>query len=352
MSHEDRRAAFGRTLDEIQRHEQGHHGWVVLHRALGDLLETGHRAFSRLLDAAWTARPNISDAHLVTLLSVTIRQIALRDPAGAHLFDEETDPAARLHALQRLIDTYEADLTEEICVRSNSFTGARRFLVPQLIIGGFAAAHGIDEVRLLDLGTGAGILPRQLNNTVVFDRFHRDLNWRPWTPPYRHIPLTARVGVDAPPLPTLEWVRVCHGPSAYYEERFAELEWSFEQTAGVADQVVIKALDILDLPQLSKFIRDYNFNVVTCNFVLFQYDGPVQEMIERCVMENIASPGLFLLMNPSHSLLRKGCIVEGRITGNPRRLHLADLSDAHMLGHATIGADLHVVIGDEGGVRG
>src|SRR5690606_39569263 len=97
----------------------------------------------------------------------------------------------------------------------------------------------------------------------------------------------------------------------------------------------------------TRFSRDWSSDVCSSDL-----DGPVQEMIERCVMENIASPGLFLLMNPSHSLLRKGCIVEGRITGNPRRLHLADLSDAHMLGHATIGADLHVVIGDEGGVRG
>ncbi len=351
MSH-DRHASLAHTLSAIQRHEQGHHGWLVLHRALGDLLATGHPAFLRLLDQVWTARPNISDAHLVTLISVAVRQVALQDPTGARLFGTEADPPARLRTLRRLIDDHEAELTEEICVRSNSFTGARRFLVPQLIIGGFAAAYGIEEVRFLDLGTGAGILPRQLNNRTIFDRFHRDLTWHPWTPPYREIPLTARFGVDAPPLPTLEWVRACHGPSPYYEERFAELEWCFDQTADVAGEVVIRELDILDLPGLSAFMREYNFNVVTCNFVLFQYDGSVQDTIERCVMENLASPGLFLIMNPSHSLLRKGCVVEGRLTGNPRRLHLADVSDAHLLGHATIGADLHLVMGDEGGARG
>ncbi|WP_433511788.1 hypothetical protein ACQP2T_49715 [Nonomuraea sp. CA-143628] len=344
MFHE-RQREFGRTLTAIQLHQQGHHGWSLLHQALDDLLSTKDAIFCRLLNAVWAARPDISDAHLVTLIGAAVRQIAQRERETAVLFDSSRDVATRLDILRQLVMQNEAELGKQICGRSNSFTGARRFLAPQLIIGGFAAEHQIDEVRFLDLGTGLGILPRQLNNEVVYNRFAKDLVWDPWEPEYRVIPLTVRYGVDAPPLPNMDWVRACYGPSRYYEERFQELMWSFEQTAGVESDVLIRELDMLDLPRLADFILTNQFNVVTCNFALFQYAQSVQEAVERCVVQNMASPGLFLTMNPSHALLRPGCQVRGRLVGNTSELQLADASDAHLIGTIIAGTDLPFIIG-------
>ncbi|MFI6388899.1 hypothetical protein [Nonomuraea sp. NPDC050540] len=335
---DERRTQFGLTLTAIQRHRQGHHGWSALHRAFGRLLSAGDPAFCRLLDTAWAARPGISDAHLITLLSAAVRGVCLRDGG--------TEAWSGLEELRDLVERNEAALARDICGRSNSFTGARRFLAPQLIIGGHAAQHGLDEVRLLDLGTGVGILPRQLNNRTVYDRFAKDLSWEPWTPAYWTIPLTARCGVDAYPLPTLEWVYACHGPSSYYKDRFEELMWSFEQTADVAEDVVIRELDILDLPRLAAFIREHTFNVITCNFVLFQYGRQFQKAVEDCVMSSIAEPGLFLTMNPSQALLSPGCRIRGRLAGGRTELRLADASDAHLLGTITVGPDLTTIIGE------
>ncbi|QYC41681.1 hypothetical protein Nocox_20360 [Nonomuraea coxensis DSM 45129] len=342
---QERRTAFDRTLAAIVQHQQGHHGWSHFHRLVRELLAGGHPEFSRVLETVWSARPHISDAHLITLTSAAVRQIALREKRDTSLFDGGVDDATRLRLLRDLVERHGEELAREMCGRSNSFTGARRFLVPQLIIGGFAAEHGLDEVRFLDLGTGVGILPRQLNNKAVYDRFGTDLAWEPYTPEYRTIPLALRVGADAPPLPSMEWLRSCYGPSEYYEERLEELLWSFDMTAEEGRAVVTAELDILDLPRLAHFLRTNRFNVITCNFVLFQYDVSVQKAIEACVMDNIASPGLFLTMNPSHGLLRPGCQVRGRLAGEPKELRLVAAGDAHLIGTATIEADFPVVMG-------
>ena len=55
-------------------------------------------------------------------------------------------------------------MTDAVLGHSNSFTGARRFLLPQVLIAHFARRRGLREVRFLDLGTGLGVLPRQLNH--------------------------------------------------------------------------------------------------------------------------------------------------------------------------------------------
>ncbi|MEU0480047.1 hypothetical protein ABZ260_12805 [Streptosporangium sp. NPDC006013] len=348
MTLADSRERFARTLAAIRQHQQGHHGWGVLHRTLGELLASRYPALDRLLNAVWTARPHISDAHLITLIGAAVRQVVLNDQNMAGLFGSQVSPATRLGLLRELVGRREEDLTEALCGHSNSFTGARRFLVPQLIIGGFAMANQLSEVRFLDIGTGLGILPRQLNNRIVYDRFSRNLDWSPRAPGYRKIPLASRYGIDAPPLPDLDWVRTCHGPSPYYEERFEELVWSLRETEGMKEKVTLRELDMLDIPELARFIAEKEFNVITCSFVLFQYDMRIQDMVKNCILTNMASPGLFLVMNPSHGLLRQGCRVEGHLSGDPAVLHLADVSDAHFIGTVTRGADLRTVIGEEG----
>ncbi len=209
--------------------------------------------------------------------------------------------------------------------------------MPQLVLGAYAAHQRIGSVRLLDIGTSIGLLPRQLNNRAVFERFAPDLEWHPGAPSYRTIPLAARFGVDAPPLPTLEWVRGCHGPSAYYDERLSEVEWSLAQTEAAAADLRILPLDILHLPALGQFLRYHRINVATCNFVLYQYDEPTREQVIATITGNLERPGLLLSMEPGHELRRMGARVRAYRAGGTEALEVADVSDAHFVGRVTTG---------------
>ncbi|PJN22572.1 hypothetical protein [Kitasatospora sp. CB02891] len=341
----DRHASFSRTLAAMQGHQQGHHGWNAFHRALLDLTASSDPALDRILAAVRHKRPSMSDSHLITLLGIAVRQLASTHPDVASVFEPGALPAERSRSLGAALDRHETEAVDLLTSHSNSFTGARRFLVPQLLIGGFARHFGVDEVRLLDVGTGLGALPRQLNNREVFDRFAADLTWLPERPPYLDIPLAVRHGIDAAPLPTTDWVGSCHGPSAYYEDRWSELVWSLERAAATAGQVRLSALDVLDRAQLAGFLRTHRFNVITCNFVLYQYEREVRERLIAELVGQLAAPGLFLSMEPSHDLVRQGSRVTGYLAGDPRPLHLADAEDAHFIGRVTAGADLAAIIG-------
>ncbi|MFG2297758.1 hypothetical protein [Streptomyces sp. NPDC048603] len=337
----------------MQQHEQGNHGWSVVHESMALLAGSGSApAMDRLLESVNRARSRMSTSHLVTLIGIALRTVAAQDSRAKALFSPELSASDRAELLSRTLEEHHDRITTVLTSRSNSFTGARRFLIPQLLLGSYAAHHSIHAIRLLDVGTGIGLLLRQLNNRAVFDRFARDLEWSPQPPPYRTIPLVERHGVDAPPLPTLEWVRACHGPSAYYDERFSEVLWSLEQTtsagtsasasAGTSAEVspTISALDILDLRALAGYLRTHRINVVTCNFVLYQYDEATRAEVIATIKEALSPPGLLLGMEPRDGLRRMGARVEAHLTGGTGStgpLHVADVSDAHVLGRATAG---------------
>lgn len=329
-----RHASLTRTLAAIQRHQQGHHGWRDLHEALEHLHATGHPELHSILRFCWTSRPHISDAHLITLLGIAVRDLSLRLPPVSQVFEHALPAGRRRQVLADVVTAHHDELSAAVADHSNSFTGARRFLLPQVILGAYALAHGLAEVRFLDLGTGLGVLPRQLNHPEVFDHFAAGLRWTGPGLPYVEIPLALRHGVDAHPLPTLDWVRSCYGPSAYYDTRFDELVWSLDRT-GDAD-VVIEPLNLLDLPELRRYLQRHRFNVITCNFVLYQYDEATRAGIVRTIVEQLAAPGLLLSMEPSHGLLRQGCRVEAYLPGVHSPLHVAEVSDAHFIGDVTL----------------
>ncbi|MCJ1676145.1 DUF2332 domain-containing protein [Streptomyces sp. APSN-46.1] len=330
-----------RTLSDMQQHEQGNHGWSVVHESIALLAGSGSApAVDLLLESVRLTRPRMSTSHLITLIGIALRTVAAQDPRAEALFSPELPAAVRAKLLSETLKEHHDRITAVLTGRSNSFTGARRFLIPQLLLSSYAAHHAVDGIRLLDMGTGIGLLPRQLNNRVVFDRFAPDLEWSPQPPPYRTIPLVERHGIDAPPLPTLEWIRACHGPSAYYDERFSEVLWSLEQTASADTSSIISALDILDLPALTRYLRTHRINVVTCNFVLYQYDEATRGEVIATIKEALAPPGLLLGMEPRDGLRRMGARVEAHLTsgtGSTGPLHIADVSDAHVLGRATAG---------------
>jgi hypothetical protein len=343
----ERKDSLVRALRAMAQHEQGNHGWAAFHESLAALASSSREA-DPVLAEVWHARPRISDPHLITLLGIALRTLASGNAERSEVFRSASPLAERVGALVVMFRENGAELTDLLTGHSNSFTGARRFLLPQVLIGAFAKAHRIPEVRLLDIGTSIGLLPRQLNNEEVFRRFAPDLRWKPVKPEYRRIPLGARLGVDAPPLPDLDWVRGCHGPSDYYEQRFEEVVWSLDRTSDVDGDVVIEALDVLDQRCLADFVRSHRVNVAVCSFVLYQYAEPVRQQIISTVVANLDRPGLLLSMEPSHELRRMGCVVRGYRSGSAEAVHLADVSDAHFIGEVTLRAGYFELAGMNG----
>ncbi|MEU2977640.1 hypothetical protein ABZ678_11695 [Streptomyces hirsutus] len=358
-----RKESLREAVADMCHHQQGSHGWSAFHECLGVVAASRHPAgLDRLLASLWRSRPHISDAHTITLLGIAVRHHLRRLGSPTEVFDPEQPLAHRASALAHLLETQGHAISRHMESHSNSYTGARRFLLPQLVIGAFAESRGMRGVRLLDLGTSIGLLPRQLNNEVIFRRFAPDLRWHPAAPPYRPIPLDFVCGVDRPPLPTLEWVRTCHGPSDYYEQRLAEVLWSLEQSSlkqssreqssperpgNAADEVRLLPLDLLDSPRLAGFLTEHRINVVTCNFVLYQYGSGTREELVRTVMRALGTPGLLLVMEPSHALARKGCTVHAYRDGSTEPLHVADVSDAHFMGDVTVGPGMSVLTRSE-----
>ncbi|MFH8448452.1 hypothetical protein ACH4CD_04365 [Streptomyces fungicidicus] len=343
-----RKQALSEAVADMCRHQQGSHGWSAFHECLGAVAAAPEAGgLDRLLASLWRSRPAISDAHAITLLGIAVRHHVLRHGAPGEVFDPRLPLALRASALMDLLERRGEAVARHMESYSNSYTGARRFLLPQLVIGAFAEHFAVPGVRLLDLGTSIGLLPRQLNNEAVFRRFAPDLRWRPAAPPYRSIPLEFVCGVDRPPLPTLDWVRTCHGPSDYYERRFEEVLWSLEQSRKPGHDVVLRPLDLMDSPRLAAFLTDHRVNVVTCNFVLYQYGEDVRRELVRTVTGALDAPGLLLLMDPSHALARQGCTVHAYRDGSAEPLHIADVSDAHFMGDVTVGPGMGAVGGPE-----
>ncbi|WP_416960753.1 hypothetical protein [Streptomyces sp. Agncl-13] len=332
-----RKESLLKTLTDMGRHQQGNHGWSLFHECLSEVAgseQTG--GLDELLAALWSRRPDISDTHAITLIGIAVRQLALQEAAFADVFRAELAPSHRTPVLARALSERTHDIARLMESHSNSYTGARRFLLPQLVVGAFAEFRRLRRVRLLDLGTSIGLLPRQLNNRRIFDRFAGDLRWQPQAPVFRRIPLAFVAGVDRPPLPTLDWVRACHGPSDYYEQRFEEVRWSLEQAEPADTERVLEPLDILDPPALAGFLEAHRINVVTCNFVLYQYTEDVTRRIIETVVGALGTPSLLLSMEPSHALTRMGCVVHAYLDGSPKPLHVADVSDGHFVGTVTV----------------
>ena len=340
----DRLASLSRTLTAMSAHEQGHHGWSGLYEALRSLIGQDAPSLARVLTAAWSSRPHMSDSHLVTMISILIRDLTRGRSARHDEFQFDEIPAWEAQALHGLINEHEADLVRALGRRSNSFTGARRFLVPQIMLGAYAQAARLPEVRLADLGTGIGLMPRQLNNPSIFERFSEQLRWFPGAPGYLDIPLASRHGVDKHPLPTIDWVRACHGPSQYYDERFGEVVWSLEQCEASGAQIRLDALDISNAAELRAYLSDHHFNVVTCSFVLYQYSDEVRDRVVSTVAACLPAPGLFLSMEPASELSRMGARVHGYLAGASRPLDLAHVSDAHFIGSVARGTDIKAVM--------
>jgi hypothetical protein len=320
-------AAAARKLGQ---HPQDH-GWRELYRLFAHGLGHGSPPLVDVVTTAKVRQPGRSDVHLVTLLGIAV---SLR--AGMTVGDLISDrPVAdRLADLEDLIGRHRIEIDEILAARQNSFTAARRFLVPQVLLAAYFARQP-QPARFADLGTGLGVLPRQLNSKALFERFAYDLTWPHGYPIFRPIPLEARHGVDRGPFPDLAWVRSCYGPSAYYTAQFHELIEIHALPEVRLAEVRYHELDLTDVAALRSFLTEYEINVVNLCYTLYEIEPPKRAAIVDTVAESLSGPGLMIVTEPHGELSQPGCTVTVRDHSDPVLRPLCAVSDGHFRGRVT-----------------
>ncbi|WP_328472976.1 hypothetical protein OHA21_11305 [Actinoplanes sp. NBC_00393] len=328
------------TLRDLQRHPHDH-GWHPFYAVLDSLFaaeeKAGHGPLTRITETCYENRPSLTVSHFVTLLCIALKEMS-GDWRNAPVFDRTLPVEQRAEVLRDEIDDNRKTILERVLTRQNSFSSARRFLIPQVLISHFAARTRM-SVRLADLGTGAGLLPRQLNSRSNYERFAPGLTWQGWEPSFVEVDYAERWGVDRTPVEDKAWIRHCYGPSAYYDERYEELAWAFDQPEVLDAKLHMADVDLLGPDKLARFLRENRFNVVTCSFVLYQYEQAARETIIAAVVGALPPQGLFVSLEPTGDLLTPGAAIRAYHPGDATPLDIGEVSDGHCIGKVTAGSD-------------
>jgi hypothetical protein len=274
------------------------------------------------------ARPESSAEHFFTL----VRIASCVGERGYSLgVAEEADALElRTRELERFLRENTEKVVATLLTRQNSFTAHRRFLVPQVVFSRYFDGCPAGSVHFVDIGTGLGILPRQLNRPDAYARFGRELRWPGGHPAFLPIPLGAVHAVDRHPLPSMTWVHDCYGPSTYFRELFAELLEADHQVA--ADPRVVTELDILDTGLLEEFIRAHEIRAAHCSYVLYQYEPSVREKIVRAITRSLGDDGLLLSIEPRGTLGTTGSKIDLYPAGAAGPIAFGTVTDGHFAG--------------------
>ncbi|MFC4337938.1 hypothetical protein [Salininema proteolyticum] len=306
------------------------HGWRELYRLLALGLSRRSPSLTSLLSSARVLRPGSGAVHLVTLFGIALRSTANGLFAG---MADRTDDETRLGLLEEAAASRRADILATMASRQNSFTGTRRFLTVQVLTAAVFDRRG--PARFADLGTGLGLLPRQLNSPRLYHRFAPGLSWEGGTPPYRPIPLERRYGVDKGPMPGLDWVRRCYGASPYYDRLADELESVHTDPELGRVPVRWSEFDLTDTAALRRFVVRERINAVNLSYLLYQLTPADKEAILATLRSALAPPGFILVTEPRGELGLPGCevLVRTEATGaEPLRVYR--VSSGHYRGRA------------------
>jgi len=326
-------ATFRAAAERLGAHPQDH-GWRELYRLFAAGLATPPAPrLAELVTAVRAARPDSGDEHLVTLVGIAVRHVA--GPTITELVDDRP-VAARLRQLEQLLTAHADQVRQLVTGRQNSFTSPRRFLLAQLLLAQYFTTHR-RPARVADLGTGLGVMPRQLNSPRIFRRFAADLRWPDGVPEYRPIPLAGRYGVDRGPFPDLAWVRTCYGPSGYYRDRFAELLEVLRTPEVATAPVELVELDFTDPVRLRRFLHQHQINAVNLCYTLYELAPPVRARVLSVLRENLPVPGLVIVTEPHQDLTQPGCTVAVFDTTQPEAglQPVCTVSDGHFLGEVS-----------------
>ena len=321
------------------------HGWRELYRLFGYGLSDERHA-PHLIDVVRQARrrrPSYSPVHLVTLLGIAVQ--ALADDALPTLISDDHPVIDRLARLDQLLEARRARLDLLLAHRQNSFTAARRFLVPQVLLAAYFARQD-RPAAFADLGTGLGILPRQLNSKTLYERFVDELEWPDGYPVFQPVPLAGRFAVDRGPMPDLDWVRSCYGPSAYYTAQYHELTAALDVPEVHTAEVRYQALDITDLPDLDRFIDKHQINAVNLSYTLYELERATRAAVLATLTGALHEPALIIVTEPNEELTQPGCTVTIRDRDHPDGLPVCTVSDGHFRGRVTPLAGYRQFVGD------
>ncbi|MCO8277692.1 hypothetical protein M1L60_44675, partial [Actinoplanes sp. TRM 88003] len=187
-------------------------------------------------------------------------------------------------------------------------------------------------VNFADLGTGLGVLPRQLNSLILFDRFSADLRWNGRQPLFQPIPLAARHGVDRGPRPDDQWVQACYGATDYYADLYRELELSLDAPEVREASVRYHEFDILERRDLARFVRHHRINAVNLSYVLYEIEPERRALVIEVLRRTLRPPGIIVVTEPVAELTKPGCTVTvyDDSQSSPQRVCL--VSDGHFRG--------------------
>lgn len=319
-----REAAYG-----LGHHPQDH-GWRNLYLLFSYGLTNSAPNLTSTVLAHHQARPTLSATHLLALLGIALKVVA--PGAIEEVFAGEA-VEARLGTLEDMIGEHGPQIGAIVAQRQNSFTAVRRFLLPQVILGAYFAARPDCDATFADLGTGLGILPRQLDSPQQYESFARDLIWPNGTPAFRQISLAARLGVDRGPFPDLPWVRACYGPSQYYTRLYGELLDVLEAPEVVEADARLEELDILDLDALAEYIGRNHVNAANLSYVLYELDRRRRAAVIDLIVGCLQPPGVLIVSEPHNELHGQGTVVELYHGGDPKPQTICFVSDGHFKGY-------------------
>jgi hypothetical protein len=307
------------------------HGWRNLYRLFAEGLKSRAPGITAIVLDHFSAHPQTSCPHFVSLLGIAVKAIT---QDGFPVLAVDLPDDHRLAVLERLLIDNRNRIREILSTRRNSFTGARRFLVPQVLLGAYFAG-GRYTVRFADLGTGLGIMPRQLNSRVLYRRFSVDLKWPEGFPEFRRIPLATRFGVDRGPMPDLNWVTACYGSSSYYRTLHHELLYSLTVPEVRSAPVSYREVDLTDTATLSEFVSRNQINAVNLCYALYELNPGYRTQVIHTLVECLEEPKVIIVTEPSRDLAEPGCTVTLYEKGSTRPLRVCQVSDGHFKGSVT-----------------
>ncbi|MGH3886077.1 MAG: hypothetical protein ACRDSZ_05790 [Pseudonocardiaceae bacterium] len=323
----------------LANHPQDH-GWRELYRFLATSLEYGRTPLlTRLFLEHQQNDAQGSPTHAVTLVGIALKT-CLSPQAFASLL-EPIDMSAKIGRLEMLIRESFDELERILVTRRNSFTGARRFLIPQVLLSAFFRQHREVPCVVADLGTGLGIMPRQLNSEQSFELFAPYLHWPQGIPVFRSFDLAKRFGIDRPPLPTGDWVGNCYGVSNYYRVLYKELCDALAILDVQTVDVTYTAIDIVeDSASLERFLRTHGVNAVSLSYVFYQVSTEARMSVLRTIQSSLVPPFIAVIVEPRGGMLgQQGCTVTVYTHEAPEPVHFCSVSDGHFIGDVSAGTD-------------
>jgi hypothetical protein len=320
--------ALRAAADGLANHPQDH-GWRALYELFRYGLSNNAPRLGSCLAEAYQARP-LSATHLLTLLG-----IALKANAGDEFaYLTSTAPLnERLPALESVLQRRPTAISSILLSRQNSFTCARRFLVTRVLLDAYFSQHEDARISFVDLGTGLGVLPRQLNSESQYRQYAAELIWPGGIPQYHRLPLAAAFGVDRRPMPTADWVRQCYGLSDYYDALYDELQASLHDPQVRAAAVEYRELDLLDTAALVAFIQQHRINAANLTYVLYEMEPERRAEIIDIITRELYPPALLLVTEPREELHREGCVVEVFSNNSVEPATVCFVSDGHFRGY-------------------